>query len=74
MARVMLEDNLTVREVAKIVGISKSTVHKDLQDKLKVIDYQKYLDVKKVLEYNKNIRHIRGGYSTKIKYLNLDIN
>ena len=67
-ARVMLESKLTVREVAKIIGLSKSTIHKDLKEKLRYIDADLYLEVAELLEYNKNIRHIRGGQKTKEKY------
>ena len=70
-ARVMLESKLTVREVAKIIGLSKSTIHKDLTEKLKYIDEDLFLEVSELLEYNKNIRHIRGGQKTKEKYESL---
>lgn len=69
MADIILLNRSTVREVANIVGYSKSTVHKDLSEKLKMIDYEKYKLVNELLNYNKNVRHIRGGQSTKIKYL-----
>ena len=69
MANVFLEGKRTVREVAKIVGYSKSTVHHDLTTKLEDIDPELYLRVKELLEYNKKIRHIRGGQSTRLKYL-----
>ena len=69
MANVFLEGKRTVREVAKIVGYSKSTVHHDLTTKLEDIDPSLYLQVKELLEYNKKIRHIRGGESTRLKYL-----
>ena len=69
MANVFLEGKRTVREVAKIVGYSKSTVHHDLITKLEDIDPILYLQVKELLEYNKKIRHIRGGESTRLKYL-----
>jgi putative DeoR family transcriptional regulator (stage III sporulation protein D) len=69
MANVFLEGKRTVREVAKIVGYSKSTVHHDLTTKLEDIDPDLYLQVKELLEYNKKIRHIRGGESTRLKYL-----
>ena len=69
IANLMLDGNRTVREVAKLIGYSKSTVHNDLTTRLKEIDYQLYMDVKKLLEYNKKIRHIRGGQATKLKYL-----
>ena len=68
MANVILEGRRTVREVAKIVGYSKSTVHHDLTTKLEDINPDLYKQVKELLEYNKKIRHIRGGEATKEKY------
>lgn len=73
-AKIMLDDMLTVREVAKLIGLSKSTIHKDLTEKLKYIDIDLYNDVLELLEYNKKIRHIRGGQKTKEKYENLKTN
>lgn len=73
-AILLLEDNLTIRKVAEIIGISKSTVHKDLTERLPYIDYSMYEDVKKLLDYNKQIRHIRGGLSTKKKYSKNNLN
>ena len=67
-AKIMVQDRLTVREVAKIVGISKSTVLKDLTEKLKTIDELLYDEIILLLDYNKKIRHIRGGQKTKEKY------
>ncbi|MCL2409741.1 MAG: sporulation transcriptional regulator SpoIIID, partial [Oscillospiraceae bacterium] len=49
-------------------GISKSTVHKDLSERLEHINKPLYLQVKEVLEYNKAERHIRGGMATRMKY------
>ena len=72
-AKVMLDDHLTVREVAKIIGLSKSTIHKDLTEKLRFIDEELFEEITDLLEYNKNIRHIRGGQKTKEKYENLKI-
>ena len=69
MAYLMLEGKRTVREVAKIIGYSKSTVHNDLTNRLIDYDYDLYIKVKELLEYNKKIRHIRGGESTRLKYL-----
>ena len=63
----------TIREVATYFNVSKSTVHKDLHERLKKIDKIKYLEVDKILKYHLNIRHIRGGESTKKKYQNLTI-
>ncbi len=68
MAYLMLEGRRTVREVAKMVGYSKSTVHNDLTTRLKDMDYELYEEVRDLLEYNKQIRHIRGGEATKLKY------
>ena len=59
----------TIREVAKKFNVSKSTVHKDLTDRLKVIDDEVYIKVSNILKYHLDIRHIRGGESTKRKYL-----
>ncbi len=67
-AKFMLENKSTVRETSKIFGVSKSTVHYDISNKLKEIDFGLYEDIKKLLEYNKSIRHVRGGNSTKSKY------
>ena len=58
----------TVREVAKLFGVSKSTVHKDLTDRLKVLSQPLYEIVKNVLSKNRSERHIRGGMATKLKY------
>ena len=69
MANIFLDGKRTVREVAKIVGYSKSTVHHDLTTKLEDIDPELYLRVKELLEYNKKIRHIRGGEATRLRYL-----
>lgn len=68
MANLILDNNTTVREVAKKVGYSKSTVHKDLKEKLPLIDEELYLKVCNLLNFNKQIRHIRGGQSTKLHY------
>lgn len=68
MANMILEHHSTVRDVAKMIGYSKSTVHKDLREKLPLIDYSLYKQVEDLLDYNKKIRHIRGGESTKIHY------
>lgn len=59
----------TIRNIAKLYNVSKSTVHKDLSSRLQLIDPQMHEQVKKLLEYNKSMRHIRGGNSTKLKYL-----
>ena len=68
MAYLIIDGRRTVREVAKIIGYSKSTVHHDLTTKLEKIDYTLYLKVKELLEYNKKVSHLRGGEATKLKY------
>ena len=65
----IINTNSTVREIAKIYNVSKSTVHKDLHDRLLDIDSSLYLEVLKILKYHSLIKHIRGGQSTKRKYL-----
>lgn len=65
----IVEHKSTVRDTAKSFGISKSTVHKDVSQRLKSIDPQLYDEVKQVLEHNKAQRHIRGGLATREKYL-----
>lgn len=61
-------NNSTVRKAAKNFGISKSTVHKDVSERLKTINPDLYFKVKMVMENNKAIRHIRGGIATKNKF------
>ncbi len=69
LGRFIVETGATVRVCAKKYGVSKSTVHKDVSDRLKRLDEDLYFKVKKVLEFNKSERHIRGGIATKNKYL-----
>lgn len=64
----ILNTGATVRATAKVFKISKSTVHKDVTEKLKRENPQLYRSVKGVLEKNKQERHIRGGMATRIKY------
>ena len=64
----MIETGATVRAVARHFGISKSTVHKDLTQRLKQYHYGLYLQVREILDKNKQERHIRGGMATKRKY------
>ena len=68
LALYIIESKATVRSAAKKFGISKSTVHKDLSERLEQISRPLYLQVKEVLEYNKAERHIRGGMATRMKY------
>ncbi len=64
----IVKDKATVRTAAKRFGISKSTVHKDVSQRLESIDPVLFTQVKAVLEENKALRHIRGGMATKEKY------
>ncbi|HRR75687.1 MAG: sporulation transcriptional regulator SpoIIID [Ruminococcus sp.] len=68
LGRYILENKTTVRAAAKIFGISKSTVHKDVTERLKSEDPELYAQVKDILEINKQERHIRGGLATRKKY------
>lgn len=68
IANFVLNNNATVRESAKRFGISKSTVHKDITERLPELNKEIYEEVKKVLETNKAERHLRGGEATKQKY------
>ena len=64
----MIETGATVRAAARHFGISKSTVHKDLSQRLPCYNHSLYLQVRKILDKNKQERHIRGGMATKRKY------
>ncbi len=68
----VIETNNTIRETAKEFNVSKSTVHKDLQERLLDINTKLYEQVSSILDYHTKIRHIRGGESTKKKYLSLN--
>ena len=67
----ILENKSTVRKAAKKFGISKSTVHKDVSQRLRYVNPALYQEVKTILEINKAQRHIRGGMATKLKYQKL---
>ena len=69
LAHYVIENKSTVREAAKKFYISKSTVHKDIVERLREFDKELYLEVKQVLEENKAERHLRGGAATRKKYL-----
>lgn len=73
-ANYILKTNDTVRQISKVFRVSKSTVHKDLQERLKEINNSIYIKVAEILNYHTDIRHIRGGEATKRKYLNLEQN
>ena len=69
IARYIIDKKATVRAAAKQFGISKSTVHKDVTDRLYYINRGLYEEVKPILAENKACRHLRGGMATKEKYL-----
>lgn len=68
LAEYIIENKATVRAAAKRFGISKSTVHKDISERLEKVNGALYREVKEVLETNKAERHIRGGIATRKKY------
>lgn len=68
VAKYILEKNTTVRQTAKTFGVSKSTIHKDVTERLEEINPTLAKEVKMVLEKNRSERHIRGGMATKLKY------
>lgn len=70
-AAMLLSNDMTIREISKIFKVSKSTTHKDLKERLLEIDAETYKKVKEIFEDHIKVRHIRGGQSTKIKYLNM---
>ena len=68
LALYLIENKATVRAAAKKYGVSKSTVHKDISERLPQVNRSLYLQVKEVLDENKAQRHIRGGLATRKKY------
>ena len=68
LAQYIIENRTTVRAAAQKFGISKSTVHKDISERLPQFNRVLYQQVKEVLEVNKAQRHIRGGIATRKKY------
>ncbi|GAB6099477.1 sporulation transcriptional regulator SpoIIID [Halanaerocella petrolearia] len=69
VAHYIYETKATVRQAAKVFGVSKSTVHKDVTDRIEKVDHELAKEVRKVLDYNKSERHYRGGEATRKKYL-----
>lgn len=69
IARYIIDNNTTVRQAAKHFGISKSTVHKDVTERLVQVNPSLAAEARKVLDINKSERHIRGGLATREKYL-----
>ena len=73
LASYIIETNATVRQTAKKFGFSKSTVHKDVTDRLTHINQSLARQAREVLDVNKQERHIRGGLATRNKYLQQEI-
>ena len=69
IAKYIIDNNATVRQTAKQFGISKSTVHKDVTERLSQVNPTLAREAGKVLDVNKSERHIRGGLATREKYL-----
>ena len=69
IANYIIDNNATVRQTAKTYGVSKSTVHKDVTERLMQVNPALALEARKVLDLNKSERHIRGGLATKEKYM-----
>jgi len=72
IANYIITTNATVRQTAKKFGISKSTVHKDVTERLGQINPSLAAEARKVLDTNKSERHIRGGLATREKYLHME--
>lgn len=68
-SKYIISTNSTIRETAEVFGVSKSTVHKDVRDRLLEINKNMYEKVSIILKYHIDIKHIRGGESTKRKFL-----
>lgn len=69
IANYIIEEKATVRQTAKKFGVSKSTVHKDVTERLQQLNPTLAYNARKVLDVNKSERHIRGGLATREKYL-----
>ena len=72
VAKYIIDSKATIRKTAKVFGVSKSTIHKDMTERLPKINQQIANDAKNILDFNKAERHIRGGKATKMKYKTLE--
>lgn len=70
----MIDTGKTIREIASDLGVSKSTIHKDLRERLLELDVKMYERVSEILQYHIDVRHIRGGESTRRKFLEKNAN
>lgn len=72
VARYIIESQATIRKTASVFGVSKSTIHKDMTERLPKINPQIAEEAKTILNLNKSERHIRGGKATKMKYKTIE--
>lgn len=72
VAKYIIDSKATIRKTAKVFGVSKSTIHKDMTERLPKINPQIATEAKYILDFNKAERHIRGGKATKMKYKTLE--
>ena len=72
--RCIIDTGKTIREIAEKFNISKSTVHKDLKERLFEVDIELYNNVSAILQYHTSIRHIRGGEATRRKFMEKNAN
>ena len=70
----MIDTGKTIREIASDLGVSKSTIHKDLRERLFQIDLDLYNSVSNILQYHTLVRHIRGGDATRLKFIEKNAN
>ena len=70
-SKYIIDNNMTIRQIAKEIKVSKSTVHKDLHERLYYVNKKEYEIVKMILKKHLETRHIKGGIATKIKYQNI---
>ena len=68
-AEYILNTKSTIRKTAKVFGVSKSTVHKDIEERLSKLEPQLHKEIRELLDYNLSVRHVRGGAATKRKYI-----
>lgn len=73
VAEYIVNSKSTVRDTARLFGVSKSTVHKDVSERLILVNPALYQEVRQVLDYNLNERHIRGGLATQRKYKEIQL-
>ena len=70
-SKYIINNKKTIRQTATLFKVSKSTVHKDMQERLKYINRDLFEKIKNIFNYHKEIRHLNGGLATKNKYLRL---